>query len=173
MNRSRMVVLFCVLALVAVMALGGWVAGLRIESPAEVAARTAAPTPSPILVQIEERVLSSNIVTRGTARFGLPHPISIAPSPLKPNRAGFITTLPTRTTQLREGDVMFTISGRPVLVLQGEVPAYRDLVPGASGNDVRQLEQGLQNSALIPVRLMGLTTDDQFGGEQMVQVGGL
>ncbi len=145
-----MVVLFCVLALVAVMALGGWVAGLRIESPAEVAARTAAPTPSPILVQIEERVLSSNIVTRGTARFGLPHPISIAPSPLKPNRAGFITTLPTRNTQLREGDVMFTISGRPVLVLQGEVPAYRDLVPGASGNDVRQLEQGLQRLGFDP-----------------------
>jgi peptidoglycan hydrolase-like protein with peptidoglycan-binding domain len=151
-----MVALFWVLALVAAMASGGWVAGLRIESPAEVAARTAPPTPSAILVPVEERVLSSNIVTRGTARFGLPHPISIAPSPLKPNKAGFITTLPTRNTQLREGDVMFTISGRPVLVLQGDVPAYRDLVPGASGNDVRQLEQGLQRLGFDPGPIDGV-----------------
>jgi peptidoglycan hydrolase-like protein with peptidoglycan-binding domain len=160
MNRNRMVVLLCGLALVAVIASGGWVAGMRIESPAEVAARTAPPTPSPILVQVEERVLSSNIVTRGTARFGLPQPVAIAPSPLKPNRAGFITTLPTRNTQLREGDVMFTISGRPVLVLQGEVPAYRDLVPGISGHDVRQLEQGLQRLGFDPGPIDG-TYDDK------------
>ncbi len=145
-----MVILLCVLALVAVMASGGWVAGMRIESPAEVAARTAPPTPSPILVPVEERVLSSNVVTRGTAKFGLPQPIAIAPSALKPNRTGFITTLPARNSQLREGNVMFTISGRPVLVLQGEVPAYRDLVPGVSGNDVRQLEQALQRLGFDP-----------------------
>ena len=125
------------------LASGGWVAGSRIESPAEAAARTAPPTPSPILVPVEERVLSSNIVTRGTARFGLPQPISIAPSALKANTQVLITTLPTRNTQFEEGDVMLTTSGRPVFVLQGEIPAYRDLVPGTSGNDVRQLEQGL------------------------------
>ena len=174
MNRNRMVVLLCVLALMAVMASGGWVAGMRIESPAEVAARTAPPTPSLILVQVEERVLSSNIVTRGTARFGLPQPIAIAPSPLKPNRAGFITTLPARNTQIREGSVMFSISGRPVLVLQGEVPAYRDLVPGISGTDVRQLEQGLQKTRLRSRSdRWDLRREDQFCGEQMVQIGGV
>ena len=40
----------------------------RIESPAEVAARTRPPEPSPILVPIEQRVLSSEIITRGTGR---------------------------------------------------------------------------------------------------------
>ena len=39
---------------------------------------------------------------------------------------------------------MLTESGRPVLVLQGEIPAYRDLTPGISGKDVLQLEQGLK-----------------------------
>ncbi|MGH8642999.1 MAG: peptidoglycan-binding protein [Gammaproteobacteria bacterium] len=133
-----------VLAIVAVVAMGGWVAGARIESPAEAAARTAPPKPSPILVPVEERVLSSTIVTRGTARFGLPQPISLAPSALKANTAGLITTLPVLNTQLKEGDVLLTASGRPVLVLQGEFPAFRDLVPGIWGKDVLQLEQGLK-----------------------------
>jgi peptidoglycan hydrolase-like protein with peptidoglycan-binding domain len=135
---------------VAVVAIGAWLAGSHIESPAEAAARTAPPTPSPILVTVEERVLSSNIVTRGTARFGLPQPVSLAPSALKTNGAGLITTLPLLNTQFKEGDVMLTASGRPVFVLQGQVPAFRDLVPGISGKDVLQLEQGLKRLGFDP-----------------------
>ena len=150
MNNNPVTVLLCVLALVALVAVGGWVAGSRIESPAEVAARTAPPRPSPILVPVESRVLSTNVVTRGTARFGLPQPISIAPSTVKANTAGLITTLPARNTQVKEGDVLFTASGRPVMVLEGDQPAYRDLVPGISGSDVRQLEQGLERLGFDP-----------------------
>jgi peptidoglycan hydrolase-like protein with peptidoglycan-binding domain len=124
-------------------------AASRVQSPAEAAARTAAPSPSPILVPVEKRVLSANVVTRGKARFGLPQPISIAPSFLKP-QSGLITTLPVRNKQLAEGDVMLTASGRPVFVLRGELPAYRDLVPGLEGNDVRQLEAGLQRLGFRP-----------------------
>ena len=157
MKRSR--VLFGVLGFAALLTVGGWAASLRIESPADVAARAAPPSPSPILVPIEERVLSSNIVTRGTARFGLPQPISIVPSALKA-KAGLITTLPLRNTQLREGSVMFTASGRPLFVLQGRIPAYRDLVPGTSGDDVRQLEQALQRLGFDPGPVDG-TYDEQ------------
>jgi hypothetical protein len=142
MAGKRITLLFGVMATVAAAASGAWFAGSRIESPADAAARTAPPTPSPILVPVEERVLSSEIITRGTVRFGLPQPVSIAPSPLKTS-AGLITTLPLRNTQFSEGDVLLTASGRPVFVLQGEVPAYRDLVPGISGNDVRQLKLAL------------------------------
>ena len=157
MKRSR--VLFGVLGFAALLTVGGWAASLRIESPADVAARAAPPSPSPILVPIEERVLSSNIVTRGTARFGLPQPISIVPSALKA-KAGLITTLPLRNTQLREGSVMLTASGRPLFVLQGRIPAYRDLVPGTSGDDVRQLEQALQRLGFDPGPVDG-TYDEQ------------
>src|SRR3990170_606477 len=149
MEIQRTRVLFGVLGFAALLAVGGWVASLRIESPADVAARATPPTPSPILVPVEERVLNSNIVTRGTARFGLPQPISIVPSALKA-KAGLITTLPLRNTQLREGGVILTASGRPVFVLQGTIPAYRDLVPGMSGDDVRQLEQGLNRLRFDP-----------------------
>lgn len=143
MAKKQTIVLMGVLAFAAVVAVAGWVASTRIQSPAEMAARAAPPAPSPILVPVEKRVLSSDVVTRGTARFGLPQPISIVPSALKKD-AGLIATLPLPNTPFREGDVMFTASGRPLFVLQGRLPAYRDLAPGVSGDDVRQLQQGLK-----------------------------
>jgi peptidoglycan hydrolase-like protein with peptidoglycan-binding domain len=159
LNRQQTIVLYCVLALVATAAVGGFMAAKWVQSPADVAARTAPPTPSPILVPVEERVLSSSIVTRGTARFGLPQPISIAPSTLKA-KAGLITTLPLRNTQVKEGDVLLTASGRPVFVLQGKILAYRDLIPGTSGDDVRQLEEGLERLGFDPGPVDG-TYDDR------------
>jgi hypothetical protein len=160
MNNNRLVWLFCLLGLVGAVAAGGWAVGSRIESPAEAAARTAPPTPSLILVPIEERVLSSQIVTRGTARFGLPKEIAIAPSALKGNAASLITTLPLPNAAVKEGDVLFVASGRPVFVLQGNLPAYRDLVPGVSGNDVRQLEDALKRLGFDPGPLDG-TFDEE------------
>jgi peptidoglycan hydrolase-like protein with peptidoglycan-binding domain len=150
MSRKRIAVLVCVLALMAISAGGAWIAGARIVSPAEAAARTAPPAPSPILVPIEQRVLSSEIITRGTARFGLPQPVAIAPSLLKANTPGLITTLPVLNTQFKEGDMVMTTSGRPVLVLQGQIPAYRDMTPVTSGKDVAQLEQALARLGFDP-----------------------
>ena len=159
MSRKRTLILFLVLAFVVLVAALSWIAGSRIQSPAEAAARTAPPTPSPILVPVEKRVLTSDIVTRGTARFGLPQSISIVPSALKPD-AGVITTLPLRNTQLNEGDVMLTASGRPLFVLQGEIPTFRDFVPGISGDDIRQLEDGLKRLGFDPGPIDG-TYDEQ------------
>jgi hypothetical protein len=151
---KRSIVLFGVLGFAAVLVVASWLASSRIKSQADVAARAAPPTPSPILVPVEQRVLSSNIVTRGTARFGLPQPVSIAPSALKTD-AGLIATLPLPNTQFVEGDVILTASGRPLFVIQGKSPAYRDLVPGISGDDVLQLEQALKRLGFAPGRVDG------------------
>lgn len=140
---NRMNVLYLVLATVAGAAAGAWFVGSQISSPAEVAARTAAPTASPILVPIERRVLSTDVVTRGTVRFGLPQPISIVPSALKP-APGLIATVPLLNARFAEGDVIATASGRPIFLFQGPSPTYRDLAPNVHGEDVRQLKQALQ-----------------------------
>ena len=155
MFRNRSTALIAILGFAALIALGAWFAGSRIESPADVAARTAPPPPSPILVPIEQRVLSSTIVTRGTARFGLPVKVSLAPSPLKAG-PGLIGTLPLRNSQIDEGSVLLTSSGRPVFVLRGALPAYRDLVPGIAGDDVRQLEQALARMGFSPGAVDGV-----------------
>ena len=154
MAANRTNLLYSVLGGVAAAALGAWILGSRIESPADAAARTTPPVPSPILVPVEQRALTSEVVTRGTARFGLPQPISIAPSPLKSN-PGLATTIPVRNTQFGEGSVMLTHSGRPVFVFQGSVPAYRDLSPGIAGDDVRQLKRALKRLGFDPGALDG------------------
>lgn len=150
MSGQRMIIVFCLLLLLVAVAVGAWVVGSRIRSPAEVAAQTAPPAPTAILVEVQRRVLTSNIVTRGTGRFGRPQPISLAPSTLKAAAAGLITTLPLLNAQFQEGGVILTASGRPVFVLRGATPAYRDLVPGIFGNDVRQLEEALARLRFDP-----------------------
>lgn len=149
MSRRRILILFSVLGVVSLAAAGSWLVGSSIQSPAEIAARTAPPTPSPILVPVEERVISSDVVSRGTARFGLPQSVSIVPSALKAG-AGVIAKIPSRGTQLTEGVAVLIASGRPVLVFEGSIPSYRDLIPGISGDDVRQLEEALNRLGFDP-----------------------
>jgi hypothetical protein len=60
---------------------------------------------------------------------------------------------------VKEGDVLMQVSGRPVLVLRGSVPMYRTLGPGTSGDDVKQLEEGLARLGFAPGRATG-----KFGG---------
>ncbi len=140
MDRRRTVA--GALAVVVATSAAGFVVGSRITSPAEVASRTAPPTPSLILVPVEQRVLSTDVVTRGTGRFGSPQKLSVAASALKPN-PGLVAELPLIGAELNEGDVAASASGRPLFVLVGERPMSRDLGPGLSGDDVHQLEQGL------------------------------
>lgn len=45
--------------------------------------------------------------------------------------------------QLVSGDVLTTIDERPLFIFSGAVPAYRDLGPGARGEDVAQIQQTL------------------------------
>jgi len=155
-------VLYLVLATTAGAAVGAWVAGSRIEAPAEVAARTAPPAPSPILVPVEQRTLSADVVTRGTVRFGLPQPVSIVPSTFK-SGPGLLATLPLPNARFSEGDVLLTTSGRPVFLFEGQTHTYRDLGPGVVGEDVRQLKLALQRLGFDP----GSTTNeyDQQTGE--------
>jgi len=131
-----------------------WIASVQIVSPAEVAARAAPPDPSLILVPVEERRLATKIVSRGTGHYGSPRELSVAPSRLKEGR-GVVTRLPRTGTVIGERDVALTISGRPTFLLDGAQPSYRDLGPGMSGADVRQLELALQRSGLTPGRVDG------------------
>jgi peptidoglycan hydrolase-like protein with peptidoglycan-binding domain len=144
-----------VVAAVAVASLVTWFASIQIRSPAEVAARTAPPKPSPILVPVQERRLATKIVSRGTGHYGSPRELSVTPSRLKEGRR-VITSLPRTGGVITERDVALTISGRPTFLLDGAQPAYRDLGPGMSGRDVRQLEQALQRSGFAPGPVDGL-----------------
>lgn len=126
-----------------------WLASVWIQSPAEIAARTAPPNPSPVLVAVEERELATKVVSRGTAHYGSPRSLSVAPSVLK-DGPRIITRLPNVGSVVDEGDVLVTVAERPAFLLKGTQPAYRDLGPGMSGNDVRQVEKALERLGLNP-----------------------
>lgn len=57
---------------------------------------------------------------------------------------GTFTDLPAAGDKVDCGDVFYRVDDRPVLLLCGDVPAYRDLSVGAAGKDVRQLNRNLE-----------------------------
>ena len=147
--------LLTILMIVVASVAGGWYASSLTKSPAEAAARTAAPEPSPILVPAEERVLTSKIITRGTGRFGTPNSIILPRSELK-SGPGRISSLPEVGSVIKEGNRVLIISGRPVFILTGKSPMYRDLGYGAMGSDVSQLELALNKMGYDPGPVDGL-----------------
>jgi peptidoglycan hydrolase-like protein with peptidoglycan-binding domain len=144
-NRALALGLAAVIAASAV----SWAAASRIRSPAEIAARVAPPDASPIAVPVEKRLLSADVVVRGTVRYGAPQDVSLPVSAAKKS-SGIITTAAVKGKELNEGGVALTVSGRPVFVLQGAQPAYRDMLPGDRGEDVRQLELALERLGFGP-----------------------
>ena len=151
---SRRLILLGV-ALIAVLSAGaGWLLGQQIESPAETAARTAPPPASLITVPVELRELSSAVITRGTVSFDQTTSISVEGSE-------FGSSIITRLTKaagddLLEGDVAIEVAGRPLFVLQGELPVFRSLTPGLDGPDVRQLEEALLRLGFDPGPVDGI-----------------
>src|SRR5215211_1401332 len=151
LGRRRMVAL--VLGLAVLLAVGAWLAGRQIRSPAQVAAETAPPNPSAITVPVERQVLSSEVIVRGTVRYGSPQPVVLATSEVKQASTGgeeIVTTRPRRGNTVGEGDVVMSVSGRPVFVLGGAQASHRDLGPGARGPDVEQLESALARAGCHP-----------------------
>jgi putative peptidoglycan binding protein len=142
-----------------ILAIGAWIAGGQIRSPAQIAAETAAPDPSAITVPVERRVLSSEVIVRGTVRYGSPQPVVLATSEAKANRGvsgpDIVTTRPKRGSRVSEGAVAMSVSGRPVFVLRGAQPSHRDMGPGSRGPDVRQLESALTRMGFPAGRVDG------------------
>lgn len=135
----------------------GWVAGQRIKSPAEIAADQAPPDPSLITVPVEMRELSQSLVVRGTVR-------SNESTPLEATSVSGETII-TRLTkeagsELVEGDVAIEVAGRPVFVLEGSLPVFRNLIPTLEGPDVTQLEQALRRLGHDPGKIDGVFDGD-------------
>jgi hypothetical protein len=56
---------------------------------------------------------------------------------------GLYTQLPSAGQVVRRGKVLYEVSGAPVVLLYGKIPAYRSLSEGMTGADVRQLNANL------------------------------
>ncbi|MFI2377134.1 peptidoglycan-binding protein [Streptomyces sp. NPDC018964] len=150
-----------VVAAVALVGAGGWFAGSRMQSPADAAASHRPPQAGPVTVAVERRSLTASVVAQGSVEFASPRGVTLAGPVGSPDSgsggagdgegvAQRVTRAPVAGAEVKEGDVLMQVSGRPVLVLRGTVPMYRTLGPGASGDDVEQLQRALARLGFGP-----------------------
>ncbi|MEU7006848.1 peptidoglycan-binding domain-containing protein [Streptomyces sp. NPDC046332] len=130
----------------AVLATGGGLgAALLVKSPAQAAAEAAPPAPDVLTAPVEHRVLTSSVVTRGEVVAGQSVDVIPQVSAGEGAARSVITKIQARPGDaVRAGQVLLEVSGRPVFALEGSLPVYRDLRPGSTGDDVRQLQRALR-----------------------------
>lgn len=150
MSRNR--VLMLSLAGVLVAGASGWIAGTQVQSSNEAGASAEAPEASAVTAAVKKMQLASTIVTRGTAQFGESSTVSLAAGA----GARLVTRAPEEGGQLADGDAFMEANGEPVFALKGSRPMYRDLGPGDTGEDVRQLEEALERLELAPGAVDGI-----------------
>jgi peptidoglycan hydrolase-like protein with peptidoglycan-binding domain len=134
MRPSRVLILVLIAAIVA--AVAAWLLASQIKSPAEVQAETEPPAASLITAPVEFIELSDNVITSGTSRFEEPVSVTVAAD-------GVIETAPERGADIAEGDVAMVANGRPLFVLDGDLPMWRPILPATEGSDVAQLQEAL------------------------------
>jgi peptidoglycan hydrolase-like protein with peptidoglycan-binding domain len=73
--------------------------------------------------------------------------------------SGTVTWLPSAGTTIGRGKPLYKLDNKPVVLLYGSLPAYRDLKSGVKGADVKQFEKNLW-----ALGYRGFTVDDKFTG---------
>jgi HlyD family secretion protein len=117
-------------------------ASTLVTSPAQVAAEAAAPGPTLLTAVVEKRVLRDTVLVRGTVV--AERSVTVTPAGARDGAEPVVTAVRTRAgATVTPGQVLLEVSGRPLISLQGAIPAYRDLRPGSRGKDVRQLQAAL------------------------------
>ncbi|ANP74582.1 peptidoglycan-binding protein [Cryobacterium arcticum] len=116
--------------------LAALIAGYAVWAPGQ-----EEPAPPPLTVSTAEVTtgsVASETKVAGTVQYASTVPITSG-------LAGVVTELPAPGTTLSVGAVVYRVDTRPVIMLSGTVPAWRDFSSDMSdGEDVRQLEQNLR-----------------------------
>lgn len=119
---------------------GAWVVATRVESPTQLAARAEAPAPAPVVAALDRGYLQGQASLSTTAQHE--RVVALKPPAAMGGVVTFVASPPGAT--LTPGSVLMRVNGRPVFVLPGSFPLYRDLQPGASGDDVVAVQTGLR-----------------------------
>lgn len=118
---------------------GGLLIGTYVLAPAEAG---EAPKPGLVTVPVEFGPLSNDVTLRADVGYADAVDVSIDTSGV--SGAAVVTgQVPAAGATLKPLSIALEVTGRPVIVLPGELPAYRTLRYGVSGPDVVQLKQAL------------------------------
>ena len=140
-RRRQLTVIVVVAALAAVV---GLAAGRFVRSPASVAAETAPPPLTTLTAQVERRAITQTIIARGETLIS--GRIDLTPGAPPDGMQSVVTDVLARPrAQVHSGQVLLEVAERPMFILRGEIPMYRDIEPGDSGRDVVQLQAALRD----------------------------
>jgi hypothetical protein len=90
-----------------------------------------------------QSVVNATLGDAGTWTVVVPQGSSSPSSSASGSGSGTFTWLPAVGNTVRQGHVIYRVSGSPTALLYGNVPAYRDLSEGLTGPDVTELNKDL------------------------------
>ncbi len=140
-QRQRIFVL--VMVGTVLISVGGLFAASWIKSPADQAARTAPPPASVLTTPASRQVLASTLLMRGTVRAGRQYDVTPVVDSTDVKQAIVSGVRVKLGDSVGAGKVLLEVSGQPLVVLPGEVPAYRDFIPRSTGPDIAELQRAL------------------------------
>lgn len=139
-----------VVAAIAILSLvAGLVLGRFVISPSDAAGNAEPPTAGLITVPVEYTELSNDVVIRGTVGYADAVDVTIDTTDVG-GPAVVTGAVPAVGAVLGPLSIALEIAGRPVIVLPGDLPAYRTLRLGVSGPDVTQLKVALSIVGINP-----------------------
>lgn len=140
-SRNRVLWIVAAAALVSLVA--GLLVGRLVVSPAEAAANAEPPAPGLITAPVAFGELSNDVTLRGEVRYADAVEVTVDTTSIQ--GAAVVTgQVPAAGAQLSPLSIALEIAGRPVIVLPGDLPAYRTLRFGVSGPDVVQFKTALR-----------------------------
>ncbi|MFG1886299.1 peptidoglycan-binding protein [Micromonospora sp. NPDC049051] len=107
------------------------------------------PAPANTTTLIRKTLVDQTVVT-GRISYGNPTPVISQAS-------GTVTWLPTPGAMVSRGEALLRIDDRPLVLLYGALPMYRQLTIGTRGEDVKQFTQNLN-----ALGYTGFTVDTEF-----------
>jgi hypothetical protein len=139
-----------IMAATALVSLGAGLGLSRvIVSPSEAAANAAPPEAGAITVAVERKVLANDVVMRGDGVYEDPVQVTIETGDIG-GPAVVTGQVPEEGATIEAGSVILEITGRPVILLPGDLPVYRTQRAGVSGPDVEQLKAALVSLGINP-----------------------
>jgi hypothetical protein len=136
-QRNR--VIWTVAAAAVLSLVAGLLLGRFVVSPADAAADAEPPAAGLVTVPVEYGQLSNDVVIRGEVAYADPVEVRVDTSAVA-GPAVITGQVPEEGAELAALSIALEVAGRPVIVLPGELPAYRTLRVGVTGPDVVQFK---------------------------------